>query len=1165
MIDAKTGQIVGSLDESPTSSARYKGLPELQKRIYDTYNKRASKEGKFVFSESTKVNQIMIGKIPLSEQERSLKNIPNASNKPILGIIKNGVLSTNGALDNSVIMNPQNMANKEGRMYILIPNGAGKYSPMTVRVKHFNVKEFNHNNVEVKEAPIFKTLMEAVTKMADSYSEEDVSEAFSDLGKSLYLGDVHIDFVEGKTGRGIRFTKAQKDANGEEIYDIVDGKKVRREQTYTTFLDQTYYPPTDSDTEVSEPEIISRDLNEVVDDILSNLSEFNLSLQVNLGMLNTSEYNEMLINSDILTSNIAEARNRSNWFVTHPLDDKGNILEAKSPKYVAPVSSDNGIVKGNKVQSSKKEYHVDLTTNTIKDENGKDITNTMEAKERSLLLETAWADNTFGVLKNSSVMIDNVVLTPSGKILDRNNQKYLHGEKRNKFLKSLQSHKTKLADADRVIGEIDDNQKRVDKTKTDSKSYYILEEDGQYHPYDRVHTRLGSNWITSPEQQKKIDIVEGNINKNTTNKKYLLSLKDTYNITHPDFNQAVEDGDINRIKNMVRDAILNVNSTRALDAGTAVDSIIRDFFNGNKSPKRPKELSENAYNQLLESLAKIDANLQANGETFLTNNIVLYHKYADGTRIAGEVDILAVDAKGNFKIYDVKTSKYSFYDFTNRSGYKVNYFENKSSSQNMSQRDYYTEQVSAYKNLFEAQYNAKITNLAILPFVLEYDGNTVSSVTMQKGIPLKYNLNVKAKVPTTTALVQSTSSREESIFNTLLETHNPTEVLSEDHKMVGSEIGYFEVDGKLQKGFVKEIGEINGIPIFITKVPTYTKGVGNKEAYVGHNTFLAVLPNGKTFPIMRKVVPNISEAQIADSIMEALEGNINRVIELASEKTILTQEAVEEVKPKVETKIKEDVTPANIHKEETGGALETAMKEAAVNEIEDEFEDDLALRKVDDELRPTWNKEKEIAWLEKNLPQFSIEERLQIVEGLIEAGSKGAVAWGQFKKGIITLSDIAAEGTLYHEAFHAVFDLLTDANHKQELLSEAREKWGNKTDIQLEELMAEDFREYVMTQNVTGLGNKILRFFRNLYSKVKNWNEVGHSLNSYYRDINSGKYNSDRYKVPTLSSLKQGVDTSLEFSNLNKDTRDSLISKGWTEEMWNRVSPEEREQAKYCS
>lgn len=44
----------------------------------------------------------------------------------------------------------------------------------------------------------------------------------------------------------------------------------------------------------------------------------------------------------------------------------------------------------------------------------------------------------------------------------------------------------------------------------------------------------------------------------------------------------------------------------------------------------------------------------------MTNNIALFQKYEDGTRVAGEVDILSVDSDGNFRIYDIKTSKYSF-------------------------------------------------------------------------------------------------------------------------------------------------------------------------------------------------------------------------------------------------------------------------------------------------------------------------------------------------------------------------------------------------------------------------------------------------------------------------------------------------------------------------
>ncbi len=142
---------------------------------------------------------------------------------------------------------------------------------------------------------------------------------------------------------------------------------------------------------------------------------------------------------------------------------------------------------------------------------------------------------------------------------------------------------------------------------------------------------------------------------------------------------------------------------------------------------------------LINSLNKIKSNMELLGERFLADNIVLFQKYPDGTRVAGEVDILSVDKDGNFRIYDVKTRRYSFYDFTDRYGHKVNYFTTPSATQRISTKDYYTLQLSAYKNLFESQYGVPVTKLAIMPFVLSYDKKNVSAVQSEKGIPITYN------------------------------------------------------------------------------------------------------------------------------------------------------------------------------------------------------------------------------------------------------------------------------------------------------------------------------------------------------------------------------------------------------------------------------------------
>ena len=73
-------------------------------------------------------------------------------------------------------------------------------------------------------------------------------------------------------------------------------------------------------------------------------------------------------------------------------------------------------------------------------------------------------------------------------------------------------------------------------------------------------------------------------------------------------------------------------------------------------------------------------------------------------------------------------------------------------------------------------------------------------------------------------------------------------------------------------------------------------------------------------------------------------------------------------------------------------------------------------------------------------------------------------------------------------------------------MEEAKKLYGDKDDIQLKEALAEGFREYVMTRQNRGLGKKIIDFFKELFTKVTNWNNIRPSLIDYYRRINEGKY-----------------------------------------------------------
>lgn len=1267
-------------------------LHKSQATQQDATKTAAKVEGKFIATPTTRASKIMVGRIPYGNTERSLKDIPNVSStdrKPIFGIIKNGTLTTNGKVDDSLIIKPVDMSQKEGRLYLLIPNGAGKYSPAAVRVKHFNNEEFNLNDSSVNSTPVGEDIKNAITKLSTATSQDDVSAAMQDLAQDLYMQDVMVTWFNSKAGNGIVISKKVRKSDGTYEKVIINGKEQIKEDKY-----DVYFSTSSKSAEIGGINFDAAALKDLGDtsalgtpknpediynEILGHLTKFNLPLQVSTRRINEGAYNNRLINSNILTSNITEASVRGTWFTTDYFDNEGNLHQAISPASVAPqpkrkvetpVGGTEGAISGTRITSvfSNKPYYVDLKTNTIRDEQGRTVEVT---NDNRILFDLAWAQDNFGDSANSSMMVDNKVLTPGGKVLDRSKQVYLSGQDAQDVKDAIAGRKKekedRVAKSKEVISEIYENQKRVDKTRTDGEFYYVLEDDGEYHQYSRVHSRLGSNWIVSDKQTKTLELARLNLSKFVDNptqyENYLKYLENRFKVDLTAYRGKTDAKSRDTIVNIVRDKMSGTNSQRALDAGSAVDSIIRQYFTIKDVSKivRPSNMSENAFIDLITSLNKIKSNMEQMGERFLADNIVLFQKYPDGTRVAGEVDILSVDKDGNFRIYDVKTSRYSFYDFTDRYGHKVNYFTTPSATQRMSAKDYYTLQLSAYKNLFESQYGVPVTKLAVMPFVLSYDKNNVSSVQSEKGIPITYNpavnvplvSNVKVDKPVKTPATPAQAQTVLPIFETSLETQNPIEDLTPEHSMNNADegVGYFELDGKLHKGYLTPIAGITEVDVYITKVPNITEGFGRQgeAAHVASNNYYAVFPNGKTFLFVRNnsvQEDGMSESQVEDFIRKALLGNPQRMRDLASEKTILFDpDAVPTVsatptsnpttsieKPKrssgpklyasvnaainvsfgetpelnyldktrdpysslvvitldgenategdftliddpnirskaanisdiynnifehgfrpsfegdyeiipgrvriennkalvvkrIVVRQKQDNTqpgtqPSSQVNTQTGAAY-TVQKEQAINDHDEEFEDEFTLRKAKDTTEtPVWNQEKELKWLNKVLPQLSEQDRVKVVKGLIKVGKRGTLAWGQFDKGVITLSDIAAEGTAYHEAFHVVFNLLLDNSERQALYDEARKLYGKKDNLSLEEDMAEGFREYVTTRQNAGLLGKIKNFFKDLWIKVTNWNSVRPHLTAYYQMINRGEYSNRELPVETLSQAK---------------------------------------------
>ncbi len=199
-------------------------------------------------------------------------------------------------------------------------------------------------------------------------------------------------------------------------------------------------------------------------------------------------------------------------------------------------------------------------------------------------------------------------------------------------------------------------------------------------------------------------------------------------------------------------------------------------------------------------------------------------------------------------------------------------------------------------------------------------------------------------------------------------------------------------------------------------------------------------------------------------------------------------------------------------------------------------------REVADKIYKQWNKEKELTWMVNNLPQIPVDV-LESTKTIFE--KYGVEAHGVFTNAIVTLANNAEVGTTYHEAFHAVFNLYLTEEQKTKVLNDNRK--DNETDLQVEERIAESFRDYVLTQGEVKPKNNILS---KLFSDVLLWikNKIGLlQLNDLYQMIHTGKFAN----LPIINNENDIIKTRsiTGFNEVEKRTRLNVFTKQLFDEL----------------
>ena len=431
-------------------------------------------------------------------------------------------------------------------------------------------------------------------------------------------------------------------------------------------------------TQESEP--YTAPVDEVYNQVLNAFYEANLAFNVSAKKLTGNkgrEYANRLRDSNVLATYLTGKRMQGTWFL---LNEKPNTTYTDSAFERAKASQQ--AKGGTRVQYGGKEYFV--RNGDIFDQTGSTVDleeNAQQVKDIAYI-NSAYGTNYFGVNQHDGKVL---IVDKNGKRgYNRATNKYLSPKEVEELEATLEGRKSKASQTAAAVQSLQDSQKLVlrddnDNPDTSNGFYMIKEDDGQYHEYQRVHSVIGSNYI-GPSK-----------------------------------------GDA------------------ATSRGSLVDEVARQFFINPTKVTKPEEMSDEAFGALKRGLSKFKDNTNRRGLKLVTDRTVVFHKYPDGKRVAGELDVFAYNpSTGEVSIFDFKTSKYSVKDTAFSKVTNPRMFTR-------SNKDQYTLQLSAYAKLFEDSFGVPVSNLVIIPFQLRYSkekSGGIARIFPEDYVPLTYQNGV---------------------------------------------------------------------------------------------------------------------------------------------------------------------------------------------------------------------------------------------------------------------------------------------------------------------------------------------------------------------------------------------------------------------------------------
>lgn len=462
-------QVVGILPSTATAiKGNYVGLKNVRERV--------------IKGEEIKLNvsKIMLGQFKYTEdQTRPIKDLMNGT--PIqLGIVSNRELITNKDLTTE---KPYNRSQADGKVYLLLKNSRGTYSPKPIRVKHFNEEEFDLNKLKDTNNSRAREIHRIIDELSKTTNPDKCTELFIDLCQQLYLpNSFHMNIFSYK---GTIFLSLKGGPQGT--------KNINLENNTGSFT-------LNVDGSIGGSAATQTDPTHVYNEILKYLYSLNTPFNIDKNEINKEDYNEKLVNDDILYTHLVDTQMTNSWFTTNYYDEEGNQKDAINPK---GTFSPTGNKEGTKVTLGKNTYFV---------RDGK-IYDSSESvvvpKRANLIFDLAAAYELNGSAVNGPY-IYNGITKVNGHYMDVTHKSYANEKQKQMYEDNMNNRPTVIDRMNHTLNRLKEDQakvKRLDNGRPDNTIegreghiYQILEDDGQYHEYEGVHNIIGESWKRDENQ-----------------------------------------------------------------------------------------------------------------------------------------------------------------------------------------------------------------------------------------------------------------------------------------------------------------------------------------------------------------------------------------------------------------------------------------------------------------------------------------------------------------------------------------------------------------------------------------------------------------------------------------------------------------------------------------